>query len=165
MSFERVFVVTKSLSGAAFAVMMGAGVASACEPSGWIPAAMPSLSCLGRTAVDGGFDIHNDCSDPVEIIPAECGELCSEAILVASNTTVFLALPAAAKDGDRQVFDYKRSEQTGTLEFTYDQNDCSSSEESGGGCSTASTGGRSAVHPLAVLLGLLAVVVSRNRRL
>jgi len=159
MSFERILAIIALLSGAFFSIMMGSGVVSACEASGWSPAATPRLSCLGLAAIaDGEFDAHNYCSDPVELSPEGCDEPCSEAISVASNTTVVLVLPAAAKGGDRQVFNYKRSEQTGRLEFTYNFNDCASEEDSGGGCSTASTGQGSAIHQAGILSVFLALL-------
>jgi len=161
MSVERV--VISLLSGAAFTIMMGSSVASACEPSGWFPAAIPPLPCLAQTRASEGFDLHNDCAAPVEIAPEGCGELCPEAVLVAPNATVFLAVPAPAKDGDRQGFDYKTSEQSGTLEFTYTYTPCPSYDD-GQGCSAASAGGRSsAVHQAGMLIVFL-VLLGRQRR-
>jgi hypothetical protein len=139
MTFERQFIAL--FSAASFVITLGRGTASACDVSGWIPAATPTLSCLALNPMEEGrVDVRNDCSDSVEITPEGCDEPCSEAVSLDSKATGFLSLPAAAKSGDRRMFDYKRSDQTGSIEFTYVLNDCSADQD--GGCSAASTGGQ-----------------------
>jgi hypothetical protein len=160
VTFERQFTIV--LSAVGFVITLGSNTASACDASGWIPATSPTLSCLGLTAIeDGRFEVRNDCSESVEIIPEGCVESCSDAVRVDSKGTSSLSLPAAARDGDRKMFVYKKSEQTGSIAFTYEYNDCSSDDD-GEGCSAASTGGPASVFEFGALFAF--AFLGRGRR-
>lgn len=158
MRFDHFCIIGPSI--AASLVMFGHGTANACDPSGWILAVTPAAPCLSLAATDDRrLEVHNDCSELLEIAPEGCDEPCSEVVRVDANAAAFLALPATPEDGDRKVFDYNSSQQTGSIELTYLYNNCSSTEERG--CSAASTAGTTTVPEVGVCLAFVALVGRR----
>jgi|GEM_PF-3781211 len=143
MGFERLIVAISLVAG--LASILGAGVARACDASDWLVDMRPRVSCIRLEGMEGkdGLVIINECSDAIEITPEGCAEPCSETVRVASNSTEFIpvVLPEDPKDHERRAFDYKLSEQTGTIAYEFELNLCDSEDA---GCSAAASGGRSA---------------------
>jgi hypothetical protein len=136
-------------------------VARACEPSAWNLVVTPFLRCLEvRQEEESSIDIHNACSEQVELIPVKCGGPCSEAIHLAPNETHLLMVPRSPEDGDERIFSYKMSEQTGALTARYEAFIC----DDDGGCNAASAQNRSRFPRVGLLVFFLTILGLAFRR-
>jgi hypothetical protein len=113
----------------------------------------PQLRCLRIwSESEGTFDLQNNCTEEIQVTPVECEEPCSETLRIASSDTEQLRFPKDAKNGDQHDFAYASAEQSGTITFTLDLNDCGSED---GGCSTTQARGRSTTIQVGALFAFM----------
>ena len=161
MTFGPRFRSNTLLAAGLAATMLRADVANACDPSGWQVTMTPLLRCLEITGTsEDEFDVHNTCSDPIEITAAECEEPCGDTLQVAPSDHELLELATSQHSNVTKLFNYKHAAQTGTIDFTYHHNPCTSEE----GCSTASPGGRPGRLCVSAFLMVLAALITRRSR-
>jgi len=140
-------------------LMLRAGIANACEPSGWQVETTPFLRCLAlMESAQDRFEVHNACVDPIEIRPAACEEPCAETLRLEPGERELLELATPDRDGIHIVFDYEQSEQTGTIDFTYDLNACSSED----GCSISPPHSRHSMLSIGAFLVIVTILTARR---
>lgn len=154
MNLERVVAAVSMVVMGGLSTLIGHSAVSACEPSGWFVEATPQLPCLAlrqSQTMQDRFDVHNKCSAQVELTPEACDEPCADTLRIGPNNAAALTVPKNPRDGEQRIFEYKTSEQTGTIELTYDLIMCAGE----GGCSVASIGDRSSAPSLVALSFIL----------
>jgi hypothetical protein len=140
--------------------MLGTDIANACDASGWQITMTPSLRCLEVTeSGEEGFELHNTCSDPIEITPVACEDPCDDTLQIAPSNHYLLELATSQQNDVTKLFNYKHAEQTGTIDFTCNHNPCTSED----GCSITSPGSRLGHLSVSAFLMVVTVFVTRRR--